>query len=187
MASSSAVVGASAAVVCADDARLRRVVREYHDFVWRALRRMGVAEHAAEDASQQVFLVMAHKLENVSYDNERSFLFGTVVRVAADARRAQARRREVNGEDLEEPIDPSPSAEVMVDERKARAMLDSILRSMPDDLRAVFVLCELEEVIAPEAAEMLEIPAGTVASRLRRAREHFQAAASRLQRTTRQP
>lgn len=187
MASPSAVVGAPRMVACEDDARLRRVVREYHDFVWRALRRMGVAEHATEDAAQQVFLVMAHRLQGVSYDNERSFLFGTVVRVAADARRAQSRRREVDGDSVDEPVDPSPSAEAMVDEKKARAILDTILRSMPDDLRAVFVLCELEELVAPEVAEVLGVPVGTVASRLRRAREHFQAAASRLQRTMRQP
>jgi RNA polymerase sigma-70 factor (ECF subfamily) len=187
VASPSAVVGAPRSMVCVDDARLRRVVREYYDFVWRALRRMGVAEHGAEDAAQQVFLVIANKLEGVSYENERSFLFGTIVRVAADARRAQSRRREVNGEEVEEPIDESPSAEVMVDERKARAMLDAILRAMPDDLRAVFILCELEELDAPEVADVLGVPVGTVASRLRRAREHFQAAASRLQRRTRQP
>jgi RNA polymerase sigma-70 factor (ECF subfamily) len=59
---------------------------------------------------------------------------------------------------------------------------------MPDDLQAVFVLCEIEELAAPEAAELLAIPVGTVASRLRRAREHFQAAAQRMKRsTTRQP
>jgi RNA polymerase sigma-70 factor (ECF subfamily) len=180
-------VGAPRTIVCEDDARLRRVVREYHDFVWRALRRMGVAEHATEDAAQQVFLVMANKLAGVSYDNERSFLFGTVVRVASDVRRAQSRRREVNGEDVEDRIDESPSAEVLLDEKKARVVLDGILQSMPEDLRAVFVLCELEELVAPEVAEMLYVPVGTVASRLRRAREHFQAAATRLQRTTRQP
>jgi RNA polymerase sigma-70 factor (ECF subfamily) len=130
---------------------------------------------------------MANKLERVSYDNERSFLFGTIVRVAADARRAQARRREVNGDDVDEPVDESPSAEALVDEKKARAMLDTILRSMPEDLRAVFVLCELEELVAPEVAEMLGVPIGTVASRLRRARELFRAAAVSLKRTMRQP
>ncbi|MFT3771354.1 MAG: sigma factor-like helix-turn-helix DNA-binding protein [Minicystis sp.] len=51
---------------------------------------------------------------------------------------------------------------------------------MPLDLRAVFVLFELEQATMAEIAAMLDLPPGTVASRLRRAREHFQAAARRI-------
>ncbi len=170
-----------------DEARLRRLVREHHDFVWRSLRRMGVPESATEDAAQQVFLVLSRKLADVADESERSFLFGTVVRVASDARRTQARRREVHGTEVEDKPDESPSAEAIVDEKKARAILDDILQSMTEELRAVFVLFEIEELQASEIAELLGIPAGTVASRLRRAREHFHAAAARFKRTTRQP
>ena len=99
----------------------------------------------------------------------------------------QARRREVHGAEVEDRPDESPSAEAILDEKKARAMLDEILHSMSEDLRAVFVLFEIEEVQASEIAELLGIPTGTVASRLRRAREHFHAAANRLKRTTRKP
>ena len=187
LASPGALAGAARMTARADEARLRRIVDEYHDFVWRALRRMGVSEHVTEDAAQQVFLVLSHKLDLVAPENERSFLFGTVVRVASDARRAQSRRREVSGAEVEEPVDESPAADVLVDEKKARAILDGILQSMPEDLRAVFVLFELEELPAAEVAELLAIPVGTVASRLRRAREVFHAAANRLKRTTRQP
>jgi RNA polymerase sigma-70 factor (ECF subfamily) len=49
------------------------------------------------------------------------------------------------------------------------------------DLRAVFTLYELEELKMNEIAELLGVPAGTVASRLRRAREHFEAQVARLQ------
>jgi len=50
---------------------------------------------------------------------------------------------------------------------------------MEMDLRAVFVLFELEELSTAEIAATLEIPMGTVSSRLRRAREEFQAATKR--------
>ena len=179
--------GGDLTMACADEARLRRIVRDQHDFVWRSLRRMGVPESAAEDAMQQVFVVLSRKLGDVPADNERSFLFGTVVRVASDARRAQTRRREVHDAEVDDKPDEGPSAEVLVDEKKARAMLDHILQSMTEDLRAVFVLFEIEEMQASEIAELLGIPSGTVASRLRRAREHFHAAAARLKRTTRHP
>ena len=51
---------------------------------------------------------------------------------------------------------------------------------MPLDLRTVFVLAELEEMEVRELAGVLEIPVGTAASRLRRAREEFSAIARRL-------
>ena len=52
---------------------------------------------------------------------------------------------------------------------------------MPDDLRVVFVLYELEEMSTPEIAALLEIPPGTAASRLRRAREAFDRLVARIQ------
>lgn len=187
LASPGALLRASGTTERADEVRLRRLVHEYGDFVWRNLRRLGVAEHLAEDAAQQVFLVLSRKLETVGEDHERSFLFGIVVRVSSEVRRAQSRRREVPDVDVEEPIDEAPSAEAMLDEKHARTLLDSILQSMPDDPRAVFVLCELEELTTAEVAEILAIPTGTVASRLRRAREHFHASVSRMKRAMRQP
>jgi RNA polymerase sigma-70 factor (ECF subfamily) len=53
---------------------------------------------------------------------------------------------------------------------------------LPDDTRPVFVLYELEGLTMDEIAACLEVPAGTVASRLRRAREAFQAAVARVDR-----
>ena len=44
---------------------------------------------------------------------------------------------------------------------------------MPMELRAVFVLSELEELTMAQIAEMMSTPPGTVASRLRRARAAF--------------
>jgi hypothetical protein len=51
--------------------------------------------------------------------------------------------------------------------------LDSALGELAPELRTVFVLFELEERTMAEIAELLQIPSGTVASRLRRAREQF--------------
>ena len=48
-----------------------------------------------------------------------------------------------------------------------------VLRQMSDDLRTVFVLFEIEGMTVPEVAEVVGIPLGTAASRLRRAREKF--------------
>jgi RNA polymerase sigma-70 factor (ECF subfamily) len=66
--------------------------------------------------------------------------------------------------------------------RQQRAMLDAALDELPLDQRAAFSLFELEELTFSEIAEVLEIPRGTVASRVRRAREAFTLAAHRLAR-----
>ena len=163
-----------------DSARLRRLVTENAAFVWRSLVRLGVPRTDAEDAVQQVFLVASYKLDEMDSGRERSFLFGTVLRIASRARRAESRRREVLDGELALRTDPGPSPEDQLGKSEGRAALDRILESMPLDLRAVFVLFELEQTTMAEIAVLLSIPPGTVASRLRRAREHFQAAAGRF-------
>jgi RNA polymerase sigma-70 factor (ECF subfamily) len=59
-------------------------------------------------------------------------------------------------------------------------MLDRALEAMPMDLRKVFVLFDLEELTTTEVANVLRLPRGTVASRLRRAREVFRATVLRM-------
>jgi RNA polymerase sigma-70 factor (ECF subfamily) len=157
----------------ADAARLRSMIETFFDFIWRSLRRLGVAEADADDATQQVFLVASRKLARVTPGAERSFLFGIALRVASDARRTRRRRREVDEAALPEQIDEGPSPDERVDSLRARALLDQILDEMPLDLGAVFVLFEIEELGSREIASMLGLPVGTVASRLRRAREEF--------------
>jgi RNA polymerase sigma-70 factor (ECF subfamily) len=156
------------------------MVDEHFDFVWRSLRRLGVPETDVDDCAQQVFLVTSRKLADVEVASERAFLFGTAMRVAADARRARVRRREVHDEDAAEPRDPGPDPEQVAALRRARAVLDEVLDAMPMELRAPFVLFELEELPTAEIAAMLGVPAGTVASRLRRAREEFSAIVARM-------
>ena len=65
---------------------------------------------------------------------------------------------------------------------EARARLQNILDQIPEELRAVFVLYELERFTMSEIAALMNLPSGTVASRLRKARELFVARAKREQR-----
>ncbi len=164
----------------AQDARLRAIVGAQFDFVWRSLRRLGVPETDVDDCAQQVLWVAARKLDAIQEGSERAFLFSTAMRVASDARRSRTRRREVNEDDTAEAADPGPGPEEAADRQRARALLDQVLDAMPMELRAPFVLFELEEVPTAEIAVLLELPAGTVASRLRRAREEFQSIVARL-------
>ena len=98
-----------------------------------------------------------------------------VLNVAAHARRTIARRREVAAEHAPDTFDARATPEQLTDQKRVRHLLDRILDQMGSDLRTVFVLYEFEEMNMAEIAEVLGIPSGTVASRLRRARAEFRA------------
>ena len=73
--------------------------------------------------------------------------------------------------------DPRPGP----DHDPVAARVHRALDALSEDLRAVLVLCDLEERPAPEAAALLGVPEGTVRSRLRRARHAFAEEARRLE------
>ena len=154
-----------------DPARLERAIRDDYRFIWRLLRRFGVPELQAEDAAQQVFLIVAERLADIAPGRERSFAFGTAMRVAQGLRRRSA--REQPNDALDERANGLAAPDELVERKRARELLDEVLQAMPLDARTVFILYELEAQSAPEIAALIEVPLGTVASRLRRARELF--------------
>ena len=157
------------------------LVEAHFDFIWRSLRRLGLPAADADDATQEVFLVASRRLNDLEVGRERSFLFGTALRVASLWRRTHARHeRRVQGAAALPPA-PVPNPEDLAVRRRNREVLDLMLDELPLDLRAVFVLFELEELSVLEIARLLELKPGTAASRLRRAREGFQAAVRRWQ------
>lgn len=154
-----------------------------YEFLWRSLRRLGVAPGAVEDAAQQVLMVFARRIDDIHWGAERSFLFATATRVASDYRKKQARRREdADSEGMDDHASPGPSVEQLIDQGRARDALDGALAEMPFELRTVFVLFELENLTMAEIAVMLDLRPGTVASRIRRARVLFEGFAERWQR-----
>jgi RNA polymerase sigma-70 factor (ECF subfamily) len=160
--------------------RLDVIFATHFDFIWRSLRRFGLSEDRADDAAQQVFMIASRKLDAIAEGSERSFLFGTAMRVASDIRKSAPVRREVLQEDLGLDLEGGPRPDDLLEQRRARELLDKVLDAMDFDLRAVFVLFELEELSTNEIASLLSIPHGTVASRLRRAREDFERGVRKL-------
>jgi RNA polymerase sigma-70 factor (ECF subfamily) len=164
----------------AEEARLSELFQREFDFVWRCLRRFGLSPEGADDAAQQVFLVTVRRMSSIEKGKERSFLFGVAMRVAKTARRSHGRKREVGDEDLDERGRDSADPEELSDRKRKLDMLHELLEQLPEDLRAVLILHEIEGMTVAAIADMLEIPPGTVASRLRRARELFRTAARQL-------
>jgi RNA polymerase sigma-70 factor (ECF subfamily) len=164
-----------------DAERLRALIEEHYDFVWRSLRYLGLQGADAEDGAQQVMCVLARRIADVRPGLERPFLFSTATRVVSTFRRTARRHPEDPDDEMDTLALAAPSAEELVDERRAHEVLQEVLQAMPVELRLVFVLYEIEEMTTASIAETIGLPAGTVTSRLRRARETFQAIVKRMQ------
>jgi len=163
-----------------DEVRLRRIVEANFDALWRFLRRLGIGEGDVDDAVQEIILVLARKLELVDAASEKSFVFSTAFRIASDMRRRAKRRREVEAAPLYEPTDLGPDPETSAEQKRLTVLFARVLEQLSLELRAVFVLYELEEFTMAEIAETLRLPPGTVASRLRRGRETFERLAAQV-------
>jgi RNA polymerase sigma-70 factor (ECF subfamily) len=168
-------------VAAAPAISLAALVSAHLAFVWRSLRRFGVPHADVDDAAQQVFLIARERLASINPGSERSFLTGVALRVASHARRANHRRDTAHQRFLEyqsASVAPEGTAQRVLE---ARELLDRALDRMPGELRSVFVLFELEELTIDEVAELLGLPRGTVATRLRRARMVFHDAAKSME------
>jgi len=162
---------ASAVQDRSNEQRMRGLVDEHLDAVVRTLAKLGVLNGALDDAAQQVFVIATSKLDGIELGRERPYLLGIALRVASHARRTVQRRRESPIEDELSMPHAGPLPDQLLDERRAYALLETIVAELPDGTREAFVLFEIEELSANEVAEILDIPVGTVASRVRRARE----------------
>lgn len=164
----------------ADRVRLERLFAQHHATVWRSLRRRGLSVDEAADATQETFVIAAQRLGDIHLDSERAFLLGTARRVAHTLGRKTVRWH------LDDDMDQRIAATRDVSEEQAALQLcDLALAKLNPDVAEVFVLYELEGLSSPEIAALLEIPLGSVASRLRRGRQQFRDAALRIERTLR--
>jgi RNA polymerase sigma-70 factor (ECF subfamily) len=170
---------APSAEAAAARSRLERMFRAHHELIWRTLRRMGLSADLAADMTQQAYLIAAERLESIRTGCERAFLFSTAIGLArTNFRRSQ--RCQLQG-DMDLHVDPTLRSEQLTNRCSAMELMDRVFSKTDPDLVAVFVLFELEGLSAPEISELVDIPVGTVASRLRRARTTFRAAAHRME------
>src|SRR3954469_2123080 len=158
------------------------VYDQHFEFVWRTLRRLGVPEADLPDVSQEVFLVVHRRLADfVERAKVTTWLFRIAVRAARDRRRSARVRREIA---VEEPVDAAvdPFADPSRDLERAddRALLEQALASLDEDQREVFTAFELEGLTGDAIAAALELPLGTVYSRLRLGRARFRQSLARL-------
>jgi glucose/mannose transport system substrate-binding protein len=153
------------------DDRLRRVAERSRRGLARYLARIGVPPADVDDVIQEALVVVASRLPQLSAGSESAFLFATGLRLARNIRRGARRRQVATEKLLQLPSEPLPNAEDLTDQLRGRTMLEEALAELPGDARLVFLLYEIQEMPMAHIAERLGVPEGTVASRLRRARQ----------------
>ncbi len=131
---------------------------------------LGDAQHA-EDAFQAVFLVLAQKARSIrDPDLLGNWLYGVAIRTARCTRQQIARRRRrEEGDVMKGPGSSEPADRAAIDREQAEALHGEVDR-LPRAFRLPVVLCYFEGLSLDEAARRLRCPAGTVHSRLARAR-----------------
>ena len=154
------------------------------DFLWRNARRLGVGDDAVDDVLQQVFLVVHRRLPELAIaGSEKAWLFGVLVRVVRDHKRSLRRKSPHRFFALTDPETLADDRGRQPDESVARAeaaaLVQSWLDALDDDKREVFILADIEQLSAREIGEATGTNPSTVYSRLRAARQAFEATAAR--------
>ncbi len=161
----------------------REVYERYFGLVWRTLRRSGVPESSVEDAAQETFVQVHRSL--ATFEGRASistWVYRIARNVALNQHRYAARRwRERDHDELDDDRDRDPhdDPERHAEQRDAWHTLARLLGQIPESRREVLVLADVEDLPAPEIAEMLGIPSNTVYSRLRIARRELEALVER--------
>jgi RNA polymerase sigma factor (sigma-70 family) len=150
-----------------DEPAFAELVRRHGPMVLGVCRRVLDNPHDAEDCFQAVFMVLVRKAESIRPSSMvGNWLYGVAYRTALEARKLAARRRIIEKKKLAAP----PAEEGASAWQEMRPVLDRELNRLPDKYRIVLVACDLDGKTRREVAEQLDLPEGTVASRLARAR-----------------
>jgi len=156
--------------------------KQYFDFVWASVRRLGVPAPGTDDVVQEVFIVIHSRLHTLEQPQAlRSWIYGVVRRTVSTYHRSQ-RTKDASGATLaaEPDLRRTPPTPFDLTEQNAQLrLLWSLLEELDEPKREVFAMAELDELTVPEIAEILGIPLNTAYSRLRAARQAFEEALAR--------
>lgn len=154
----------------------REVFEENLQYVWRALRYLGVPESDLADLCQEVFLVVHRRLDDFEgRSSVRTWIYGICLKVASSHRRRAHVRRETMASTPPERV-AAASQERAVEQQERRDLLVRVLRGLDDEQREVFVLFEIEGRPMAEIAEILGCPLRTAYARLYAARDEIRRA-----------
>jgi RNA polymerase sigma-70 factor (ECF subfamily) len=171
---------------CGDLEAFNELVLLYQDFLFRVALNILGDEYAAADATQQAFLSAFRHLRTFRGGSLRSWLSRITVNACYDELRRIARTKDMplqvydqEGEEMEPFLrlaDPEPSPEACAETNELLDAIQNCLQALPEHYRLVAQLVDVEGLSYEEAAFILDVPTGTVKSRLARARNALRSA-----------
>lgn len=165
------------------------IVRRYQDYVFGNVYYQVDDRKAAEDLAQQTFVNAYEGLEDFEMRSSlKTWMFRILKNLCYSYHRKQGRNREQpvgtystnpdngsSGDDVSfpEPRDESSNPGHAVSRKEKQEIVQETIFDMKDQFREVLVLREFERHSYDEMADMLDVPVGTVRSRLYRARDRL--------------
>ncbi|NLF70649.1 MAG: sigma-70 family RNA polymerase sigma factor [Candidatus Anammoximicrobium sp.] len=147
------------------------LVVDHHRDVYRYAYRLAGRQDDAEDLTQQTFLIAQQRLHQVRQpERVRSWLFA-ILRTCYLKSERKSVPLPATGIELDVDSIPDGAADQPIDEE----LLQSVIDELPDEFKLVLVMFYFEECSYKEIAEKLQIPIGTVMSRLTRAKGRVRA------------
>lgn len=166
--------------------QLKDLFSAHADFVWRTLLRMGVSHDDVADAVHDVFLIVHKDIEHFEGRSAVPTWLFTICRSVAGRRRKRMQREREHfiDREVDDIIDLRADVSRAIEHNQACQLLQAVLDSLAIEQRNVFILFEIEEMTGEDISQALQIPVGTVYSRLQLARKAFRQALTRHQART---
>lgn len=162
------------------------IVTRYQDRVYTLCLRWLDTSSIAEEVAQDVFLALFRSLPNFRGESQLStFIWRVAVNHCKNRRLYRKRRREQDHESFEgdsredrparQYAADQPEAEAGIFRRQASKLVAEALDTLDEETRQIILLRDVEDLPYEEIADILELPRGTVKSRLHRARAQLAA------------
>ncbi|MFZ5893160.1 MAG: RNA polymerase sigma factor [Myxococcota bacterium] len=159
-----------------------RLYDAHIDFVWRSARQLRVAPDAIDDVCQEVFITVFRQLASFRAEATiKTWIFAIVRNVVSNHHRTRRRRPADSPQQSQDAVDalvqipdrPDANPEHQLARHQEAALAQRVLDALPDELRLVLWLSDVEELSAPEVAAALGWNVNTTYTRLRNARRDF--------------
>lgn len=157
---------------------VERLVAEHSAMAFRIAWSLLRNHHDAEDAVQECFLrVLKHAKRSLEIRNPKTWVARVAWTTALDRRASRAKvllnEDAADSELFMQARDITPGIDEQLAGRQMQKMLEQMIATLPEDLRQPLELSTVKELNSAEIAEVLDIPEGSVRTRLMRARQRL--------------